>query len=426
MADFNIDSATAVQHLDFSPPLAAGPSEKVVQVQISELLEAPTNPRLNTHAISPSGPAQPFAPEIVERTEHFTHSLAESNDALATADDPLSRTTPMRQGDNPLSQIRRHSSLHARPALVSASSSIARQSLQTGSPSRDSIASMPSLLNSARFEVPLFGFPSLHSTMRPANSDQVNVEPGIFASNNTSRSWETSNLRPSPPSRSQSALIPNYNQPSLRQSSPSSGRSTPGEFSSHRRSRQGIHDYIDLTIDSSSPTMPAPASTLTPPRIQVSHEVASTSAHPSKRRKVLRPTSPNGESVGVKDEPGKIEEVDLRDIDDDTSLSKMLEQQRAETVKSQKLDGNQPIKLSSLQCIICMEPMTNITATHCGRSALSYNLLSASNTISYRSSLLSYVPNGSTHSWRAADRARQSSPLSLPCMSEEGTKASSR
>lgn len=68
----------------------------------------------------------------------------------------------------------------------------------------------------------------------------------------------------------------------------------------------------------------------------------------------------------MKDENSQVEEVDLRDVDDDNDLTKLLEQQRVAAVKAQQEQANKPLKLSSLQCIICMEPMSNITVTHCG------------------------------------------------------------
>ena len=59
----------------------------------------------------------------------------------------------------------------------------------------------------------------------------------------------------------------------------------------------------------------------------------------------------------------------LQDIDDDTGLSKVLEQQRMATIQAQKEQANKPVKLSTLQCIICMENMKDLTATHCGTSS---------------------------------------------------------
>lgn len=57
-----------------------------------------------------------------------------------------------------------------------------------------------------------------------------------------------------------------------------------------------------------------------------------------------------------------------QDIDDDAGLSKVLEQQRMATIKAQQEQANKPVKLSTLQCIICMETMKDLTATHCGTS----------------------------------------------------------
>ena len=60
----------------------------------------------------------------------------------------------------------------------------------------------------------------------------------------------------------------------------------------------------------------------------------------------------------------------LQDVDDDRGLSKVLEQQRMATIKAQQEQANKPVKLSTLQCIICMETMKDLTATHCGTSSL--------------------------------------------------------
>ena len=57
-----------------------------------------------------------------------------------------------------------------------------------------------------------------------------------------------------------------------------------------------------------------------------------------------------------------------QDVDDDAGLSKVLEQQRMATIQAQKEQASRPVKLSTLQCIICMENMKDLTATHCGTS----------------------------------------------------------
>ena len=117
-------------------------------------------------------------------------------------------------------------------------------------------------------------------------------------------------------------------------------------------------DFVDLTADSSPPAMPP---TKRPRLIQPLPTIRDTSSAPSnphKRRKI--------EASHSSDRSQMIEEIDLRDIDDDQGLSRVLEQQRMATIKAQQEQANRPVKLSTLQCIICMEPMKDLTATHCG------------------------------------------------------------
>ena len=68
---------------------------------------------------------------------------------------------------------------------------------------------------------------------------------------------------------------------------------------------------------------------------------------------------------GVKEE---IEEVDLRDVDDDNDLARVLEEQRLATVRAQQAEADKPTKLANVTCVVCMDDITNITATHCGTS----------------------------------------------------------
>lgn len=121
---------------------------------------------------------------------------------------------------------------------------------------------------------------------------------------------------------------------------------------------QSHEGFIDLTADPSPPSMSAssrkrPASTL--------HASTRDSATPSvstKRKK---------REEAVKVERGGVEEVDLREVDDDDELSKVLEQQRLLSIKAQQDLADKPVNFSNLQCIICMESMTDITVTHCGQ-----------------------------------------------------------
>ena len=94
----------------------------------------------------------------------------------------------------------------------------------------------------------------------------------------------------------------------------------------------------------------------------VSGNSTQTAESSSKRRKTA--AGARSERL-VKDED--IEEVDLRDVDDDNELSKALQKQHETAIKAQrKEESDKPLKLSGLQCIICLESMKDITATSCG------------------------------------------------------------
>jgi len=69
----------------------------------------------------------------------------------------------------------------------------------------------------------------------------------------------------------------------------------------------------------------------------------------------------------LKKEDSNPPEVDLTQVNDDNSLEKALENQQEKAIKAQREEqGDDPVKLEGLQCIICLETMVNITATHCG------------------------------------------------------------
>ena len=124
--------------------------------------------------------------------------------------------------------------------------------------------------------------------------------------------------------------------------------------------------YVDLTAE---PSSPAPVASTMAHR-SISSEVLETQPaldepHNAKRRRLNNGDSKNVMRSGSPVQ--EIEEVDLRNVDDDRGLFKLLEQQRADAIKSQQEQSNKPIRLSNLQCVVCMENMTNITATHCGK-----------------------------------------------------------
>ena len=123
----------------------------------------------------------------------------------------------------------------------------------------------------------------------------------------------------------------------------------------------GDNYFVDLTADApSSPVMP----TLTRKRRASGAAREAPESPPprnGKRPKLEKPGTGRGEK--------EVEQLDLVDLHDDEGLSKVLEQQSAERIKEHqgpRLDV--PTKLSNVQCIICMEPMTDMSVTHCGKS----------------------------------------------------------
>lgn len=114
--------------------------------------------------------------------------------------------------------------------------------------------------------------------------------------------------------------------------------------------------FIDLTTDSSSPMAMPPDSRKRSASGSRISDYASVSF--SKRARL--------EDRKTESQPKGIAELDLREIDDDKSFARVIEEQRKASVKAQHELAEKPVTFSNLQCIICMEPMTNITVTHCG------------------------------------------------------------
>lgn len=117
--------------------------------------------------------------------------------------------------------------------------------------------------------------------------------------------------------------------------------------------------FVDLTAETSSPIMPVTTRKQTVSRACIDRSTSATPTSSAKRRKVGRDS--------VDSEPQEIAKVDLRDINDDDELAVLLEQQRKASIKAQQEEADKPINFSTLQCIICMELMTDITVTHCGK-----------------------------------------------------------
>ena len=127
------------------------------------------------------------------------------------------------------------------------------------------------------------------------------------------------------------------------------------------------NDFVDLTDDHPDLDMPSTRSGPRPSRPPPSASASSQGAdRPSKRRKTA--AGPEHQRSVKKEDP-EVEEIDLKDVDDDNGLSKALQKQQEMAIKAQrKEESDKPVKLSSLQCIICLESMTDITVTSCGKS----------------------------------------------------------
>lgn len=114
--------------------------------------------------------------------------------------------------------------------------------------------------------------------------------------------------------------------------------------------------FIDLTADSSPVVMLSGSRKRSAVESRITDDA---SALCSKRLKV--------ESRPLAETLKNTAELDLRDVEDNEGLARVFEEQRIASVKAQQAEANKPVSFSNLQCVICMEPMTNITVTHCGK-----------------------------------------------------------
>ena len=126
--------------------------------------------------------------------------------------------------------------------------------------------------------------------------------------------------------------------------------------------RQHNGGYIDLTADPSSPIMPTATWRRRASELDQSDSNAGT---PSAKRR--RREAPETINIKEKEEKAKVEEIDLSNIDDGNDYSKVLEQQRINAIKAQQGDRDRLLTLSTIQCVVCMENMTDLTTTYCGK-----------------------------------------------------------
>ena len=288
---------------------------------------------------------------------------------------------------------------------------------------------IPQTRKPLQFDLPNFPLPK----EPPASSSTLTVRPPVLSSNHVPQHQPQQPATGTASITSSSTSAPQNH----RQSSPSC--SSDGE-SSHSNNTltdsigsdspwsdtdQNFSGFVDLTQEDSPNTMPAvrrsalhrspgirhtPRSTAL--RASTSRRTSDAPSNPAKRRKTnnaVSKSSPTSQMPGRSiQRPNSLthmpESIDLTEVDDDSSLSKVLEQQRLALIKAQQEEARKPVKLATVQCIICMENMKDLTATSCGRYFASFSHLDSSLThvltetfFTPRPSLLPLLPHGSPH-----------------------------
>ena len=185
--------------------------------------------------------------------------------------------------------------------------------------------------------------------------------------------------------------------------------------------------FIDLTTDPSPPT----ASGFPPVFRAATHR----REEPSRKRRRVDHDFSGGLNVLSQPSARHIDEVDLTKVDDDAGLEKLQEEHRlrreeelqrqheqqqeqkqAESIRSLHEQSRKPIRLSDLQCVVCMENMKNITATHCGMFCYCFVGMPFVDTSS-RPPLLPHLHHGSSHCWRESRSRPRQRTFTMSCMS---------
>lgn len=143
-----------------------------------------------------------------------------------------------------------------------------------------------------------------------------------------------------------------------------------------RMARPSNAGFIDLTADSSPPSTSAFPPMLrspslhrdepTPKRRRVNNGASGNTAN--LHQSPLRPIAEILDLTKVDDDAGLHKLQEEQRIRHDQQLQRQQEQQQAESIRVLHEQSRKPIKISDLQCVVCMENMTDITATHCGKS----------------------------------------------------------
>lgn len=78
-------------------------------------------------------------------------------------------------------------------------------------------------------------------------------------------------------------------------------------------------------------------------------------------------------AVGARDDQkegkpdDKVEELDLVDVEDDTSYAEVMRKRQEDLIKQQRqAELDKPLKLATTQCVICLDQPEDLVVTHCG------------------------------------------------------------
>ena len=120
-----------------------------------------------------------------------------------------------------------------------------------------------------------------------------------------------------------------------------------------RARRQNGGSFVDLTNDSSPPRSNT-ASSRQPRSLKRSAEAASQNRNGKRYKR-------------SEDDDIKVEELDLTN-EAPSAEEELLQAQQQQAIAAQQAaeESKGPLKIGKRQCIICMEPFTNATITHCG------------------------------------------------------------
>lgn len=196
----------------------------------------------------------------------------------------------------------------------------------------------------AQFDLPNFPLPSANRDNRPSSFIEGRGPPPLALDPEGWGHWDSDLISPltRPASRVSWGSIDSFDLPT----------------------NPTLSDFVDLTNANSPPNMAS--GTKRRPTASRSTTTSVAGGGPNKRRKVTAGVKKES-ARGVKNENLVIEEVDLRDVDDDDGLSKALQKQQESVIKAQRDEEcGKPMRLSGLQCVVCLDNIKDMTATQCG------------------------------------------------------------